>query len=192
MMMPRIGNILSLVAGATVAMTATATEAPAGESKDTASRFSFEMPDGSALPLSQFSGKPVLVVNTATKCGFSKQIAGLQELHERYAARGLVVIAVPSNDFGNQEPLQSSEIAGFCEAKYGAKYLMTAKTQVKGTQAHPFYRWAAETLGSAARPYWNFHKYLIGPDGSIVAWFSTPTKPTSAKIVRAIEAQLGS
>lgn len=190
--MPRIGNILSLVAGATVAMTANATEVSADQGNGSALQFSFEMPDGSALPLNQFSGRPVLVVNTATKCGFSKQISGLQELHEKYAERGLVVIAVPSNDFGNQEPLESSEIAGFCEAKYGAKYLMTAKTQVKGKLAHPFYKWAAETLGSAARPYWNFHKYLIGPDGSIVAWFSTPTKPTSTKIIRAIEAQLGS
>jgi len=190
--MPRIGNILSLVAGATAAITASSTEIPADQGDGKASQFSFEMPDGSALPLSQFSGKPVLVVNTATKCGFSKQIAGLQELHERYAARGLVVIAVPSNDFGNQEPLESSEIAGFCEAKYGATYLITAKTQVKGKLAHPFYRWAAETLGTAARPYWNFHKYLIGPDGSIVAWFSTPTKPTSSKIIRAIEAELQS
>lgn len=190
--MPRIGNILSIVAGATVAMTANATEVPADQGNGSALRFSFEMPDGSALPLSEFSGKLVLVVNTATKCGFSKQIAGLQELHERYSSRGLVVIAVPSNDFGNQEPLKDSEITGFCQAKYGATYLMTAKTSVKGKLAHPFYRWAAETLGSATRPYWNFHKYLIGPDGSIVAWFSTPTKPTSSKIVRAIEAQLGS
>ncbi|WP_434051760.1 MAG: glutathione peroxidase [Roseibium sp.] len=190
--MPRIGNILSLVAGATVAMTASATQSPAGQARQGAQQFSFEMPDGSPLPLDQFSGKPVLVVNTATKCGFSKQIAGLQELHERYHSRGLVVIAVPSNDFGNQEPLNDSEIAGFCEAKYGAKYLMTAKTQVKGTLAHPFYKWAAETLGPAARPYWNFHKYLIGPDGSLVAWFSTPTKPTSSKIISAIEKQLGS
>lgn len=190
--MPRIGNILSLVAGATVAMSASMSQVPAGQARDSALQFSFDMPDGSQLPLEQFAGKTVLVVNTATKCGFSKQLAGLQELHERYSESGLVVLAVPSNDFGNQEPLESSEIAGFCEAKYGAKYLMTAKTSVKGELAHPFYAWAAATLGSAARPYWNFHKYLIGPDGSIVAWFSTPTKPTSSKIVRAIEAQLGS
>lgn len=190
--MPRIGNILSLVAGATVAMSASMSQVPARQAGDSALQFSFDMPDGSQLPLEQFAGKTVLVVNTATKCGFSKQLAGLQELHERYSDNGLVVIAVPSNDFGNQEPLKDGEIAGFCEAKYGAKYLMTAKTSVKGKLAHPFYAWAAETLGSAARPYWNFHKYLIGPDGSIVAWFSTPTKPTSSKIVRAIEAQLGS
>ena len=191
-MMPRIGNFLSLVAGATVAMSASMSPTPAGQARESALRFSFEMPDGSQLPLEQFAGKTVLVVNTATKCGFSKQLAGLQELHERYSANGLVVIAVPSNDFGNQEPLKDGEIAGFCEAKYGATYRMTAKTSVKGKLAHPFYAWAAETLGPAARPYWNFHKYLIGPDGSIVAWFSTPTKPTAPNIVRAIEAQLGS
>ncbi|MET1415716.1 glutathione peroxidase [Roseibium sp. HPY-6] len=188
--MPRTGFTLGLFVGATLALTASLTEVSAKQSKGKALQFSFEMADGSALPLNQFSGKPILVVNTATKCGFSKQLAGLQELHETYAARGLVVIAVPSNDFGNQEPLKDSEIAGFCEAKYGARYLMTAKTQVKGKSAHPFYRWAAETLGPAARPYWNFHKYLVGSDGSIIAWFSTPTKPTSPIIIKAIDAEL--
>ena len=152
--------------------------------------FSFEMPHGNPLTLKEFEGKAVLVVNTATECGFSGQLSGLQQLQETYGDKGLVVLGVPSNDFGGQEPRDDGEIAKFCEARYGATFPMTTKTSVKGRNAHPFYQWAAETLGPAARPYWNFHKYLIGPDGSIVAWFATPTAPTSNRITSEIETVL--
>lgn len=156
----------------------------------TAHDFSFEMPYGEPLDLKDLSGKVVLVVNTATECGFSDQLAGLQQLHETYAPRGLVVLGVPSNDFGGQEPRKDGDIAKFCEATYGTEFTLTAKTPVKGKAAHPFYRWAADELGFAARPYWNFHKYLIGPDGRIVAWFATPTRPVSPKVTAEIERQL--
>jgi glutathione peroxidase len=156
----------------------------------TAHDFVFQTPSGSDLPLSDYKGKLVLVVNTATACGYSGQIGDLQELWQLFADQGLIVLGVPSNDFGGQEPRSDGEIAGFCEARYGARFPMTIKTHVKGPDAHPFYRWASDTLGVAARPYWNFHKYLVGPDGQIIDWFSTPTKPTSRKVVMAIETQL--
>lgn len=156
----------------------------------TAHDFVFQTPSGSDLPLSEFAGKLVLVVNTATACGYSGQIGDLQTLWQQYADQGLIVLGVPSNDFGGQEPRSNDEIAGYCEARYGARFPMTVKTHVKGPDAHPFYKWASDTLGVAARPYWNFHKYLVGPDGRIVEWFSTPTKPTSRKVTAAIEGHL--
>lgn len=181
--MIRIAAFLLLLAGSLGSA-----EADAGNTANrTAHDFSFEMPHGDPLALKDFRGKAVLIVNTATECGFSGQLSGLQQLHEIYADRGLVVLGVPSNDFGGQEPRQDGEIAKFCAAKYGAAFPLTAKTSVKGKAAHPFYQWAADTLGTAARPYWNFHKYLIGPDGRIVAWFATPTSPTSTKVTREIE-----
>jgi len=189
--MSRIGSVLGMFVGAAALVSTGASDGAASNNLQTnAHAFVFDLPDGSELPLKQFAGKPVLVVNTATECGFSGQFAELQELHERYAARGLVVLAVPSNDFGGQEPRKDGEIAGYCEAKYGAQFLMTAKTGVKGKNAHPFYRWAKDSLGPMARPYWNFHKYIVGPDGSIVAWFSTPTSPTLNRIINEIEKQL--
>lgn len=152
--------------------------------------FTFDMPYGAPLALKDFAGKAVLVVNTATECGFSGQLAGLQQLHETYGAKGLVVLGVPSNDFGGQEPRADGEIAKFCEAKYGAEFPLTAKTSVRGKKAHPFYLWAAETLGPAARPNWNFHKYLIGPDGRLAAWFPTPVPPTAPAVTGEIETLL--
>jgi len=156
----------------------------------TAYDFTFDMPYGAPLALKDFAGKAVLVVNTATECGFSGQLAGLQQLHESYGEKGLVVIGVPSNDFDGQEPRADGEIARYCEAKYGAEFLLTAKTSVRGKEAHPFYRWAAETLGPAARPNWNFHKYLIGPEGRIAAWFPTPVPPNAPAVTGEIEALL--
>ncbi|WP_209016095.1 glutathione peroxidase [Roseibium sp. RKSG952] len=160
------------------------------QSTSSAHDFVFEMPNGETLDLGSLSGKALLIVNTATECGFTGQIGGLQELHDRYGDKGLVVIGVPSNDFGGQEPRSDDEIAAFCEARFGASYIMTAKTHVKGAQAHPFYKWAVSELGVVARPYWNFHKYLISPEGGIAAWFSTPTKPMAPKVTRRIESLL--
>ncbi|WP_298962222.1 glutathione peroxidase [uncultured Roseibium sp.] len=154
--------------------------------------FTFEMAFGEPLSLKEFAGKTVLIVNTATECGFSGQLSGLQELHERYEGQGLVVLGVPSNDFGGQEPRTNDEIATHCEAEYGATFTMTAKTAVKGEHAHPFYQWAAKELGVTARPYWNFHKYLIDSNGKLVAWFATPTAPTSGKLTSEIERLLTS
>ncbi|WP_417668026.1 glutathione peroxidase [Roseibium sp.] len=152
--------------------------------------FTFETPYGDPLPLAEFKGRPILIVNTATECGFKNQLADLQKLHEQFEALGLVILGVPSNDFGGQEPVSNKDMQGFCEARFGTQFPLTAKTSVKGANAHPFYAWATETLGPAARPYWNFHKYLVGPDGNIADWFSTPTRPTAPKVINAVERQL--
>lgn len=152
--------------------------------------FEFVAIEGDRLPLSKFAGRPVLVVNTASQCGFTNQYAGLAEIWAKYRDRGLVVLATPSNDFGGQEPGSEAEIKEFCEVNYGIDFPMTGKVRVKGTDAHPFYKWAAAQFGPLAKPRWNFHKYLISPDGELVKWFSTVTPPTADKVVRAIEAQL--
>ncbi len=166
------------------------TPALSAESAKSAHDFAFTSIEGGSLPLSSFEGKVVLVVNTASRCGFTPQYSDLQAVWERYRDRGLVVLGVPSNDFGGQEPGSEAEIKQFCEVNFDVDFPMTAKVHVKGKEAHPFYHWAAVELGPVAKPRWNFHKYLIGPDGRLVDWFSTPTAPTSAKVTRAIEAQL--
>ncbi|MEE2693959.1 MAG: glutathione peroxidase [Pseudomonadota bacterium] len=162
----------------------------AEEQQESAHDFAFVSIDGEPLPLSMFSGKAVLIVNTASFCGFTKQYAKLQTLHERYAAKGLVVLGVPSNDFGGQEPGKSDEIKSFCEVNYGINFPLTEKVRVKGEDVHPFYAWAAEELGFVARPRWNFHKYLVNRNGELVTWFSSPTSPLSSKVLIAIERAL--
>lgn len=165
--------------------------APAhAEPAGSAHAFTFTSIEGEALPLSRFAGQTVLVVNTASQCGFTHQYAGLQDLWRRYRDRGLVVLGVPSNDFGGQEPGTEAEIKTFCEVNFDVDFPMTAKVQVTGEGAHPFYRWAADQFGVMAKPRWNFHKYLIGPDGRAVDWFSTATAPTADTVIQAIEAQL--
>lgn len=159
-------------------------------SKQTAHSFEFNSIEGAPLLMKSFNGKIVLLVNTASQCGFTSQYEGLQVLWERYRDRGLIVLGVPSNDFGNQEPGKEKEIKKFCKVNFNINFPMTSKVHVKGDSAHPIYRWAANELGSIAKPRWNFHKYLISPSGQLVDWFSTPTSPSSKRIIRAIEAQL--
>lgn len=149
--------------------------------------FSFQAIDGGELPLAQFKGKAVMVVNTASKCGFTPQYQQLEELSRRYRDKGLVVLGVPCNDFGGQEPGSESEIQQFCDLNFGVDFPLTAKAKVTGADAHPFYLWARKQVGFLGSPKWNFHKYLIAPDGSLADWFSTPTKPDSAKIIKAVE-----
>ena len=154
--------------------------------------FSFTDIDGEELSLSSFAGKAVLLVNTASRCGFTPQYDDLQAVWERYRGRGLVVLGVPSNDFGGQEPGSEAEIKEFCEVNFAVDFPLTAKTNVRGSEAHPFYRWAETELGDAAAPRWNFHKYLVAPDGRLVAWFPTRTPPTDTTVTQAIEAALAS
>jgi len=164
--------------------------AAAADTKTSAYDFSFTAIEGGPLPLSRYKGKVVLLVNTASECGFTPQYTDLQAVWERYRDRGLVVLGVPSNDFGGQEPGSEAEIKQFCEVNFSVDFPLTGKEHVVGDDAHPFYRWAADKLGFAAKPRWNFHKYLIGPDGELADWFSTVTKPTAPKVTQAIEAQL--
>jgi len=167
-------------------------QATAPEIAVTAHDFAFTAIEGGALPLKAFEGKLVLLVNTASRCGFTHQYAGLQTLWQDYRDRGLVVLGVPSNDFGAQEPGTEAEIKTFCEVNFAVNFPMTAKVGVKGDGAHPFYRWAVATLGPAAAPRWNFHKYLIGRDGALIDWFATASAPGSDEVRHAIEAALAS
>jgi len=146
--------------------------------------------DGARLPLADFKGKAVLIVNTASECGFTPQYADLQRLWEQYRDRNLVVLGVPSNDFGAQEPGDEGAIAAFCSERYAVDFPMTQKVAVIGANAHPFYRWIAESIGEDAAPRWNFHKYLVGGDGELVAMWPSKVEPQSTTVTDAIEAAL--
>lgn len=149
--------------------------------------FKFKGIDGGDLALSNYQGRPVLVVNTASECGFTPQYADLQELWRRYRDRGLMVLGVPSNDFGAQEPASEPEIKTFCEARFQVDFPLTAKQKVIGGDAHPFYRWVVEEFGETAAPRWNFHKYLIGPDGELSNLWPSKVGPLDPEVVRAVE-----
>lgn len=160
----------------------TAADEPAG-----AHAFSFTSIEGEPLPLSVFGGAPLLVVNTASMCGFTHQYAALQRLWETYRTRGFVVLGVPSNDFGGQEPGSNREIKTFCEVNFDVDFPLTEKVQVTGARSHPLFAWLRQELGEGAGPRWNFHKYLIAPDGRAVAAWPSSTDPQSAAIRAEIE-----
>jgi glutathione peroxidase len=147
---------------------------------------------GGQINLADYSGKVVLVVNTASKCGFTGQYKGLEALYKARQNDGLVIIGVPSNEFGGQEPGSADEIASFCELNYGVTFPMAAKTKVKGADAHPFYKNAVATLGPSAQPAWNFHKVLVGKDGRPIAAFASGVTPDAQELTRAIDAALAS
>ncbi len=153
-------------------------------------QFEFAALDGGKLPLAAWRGHPVLVVNTASYCGYTPQYRDLEALWQRYRAQGVVVLGVPSNDFGAQEPGTAAEIKQFCETSYQVDFPLTAKVRVVGAAAHPFYRWAAAALGEAGAPRWNFHKYLIGPDGQLAGTWPSQVRPTDAAITGEIDRAL--
>jgi glutathione peroxidase len=185
-----IMNVVRSLLGVAALSAATAVAAPGGAAAGDAYGFTFTSIEGKPMPLDAFKGKALLVVNTASRCGFTKQYEDLQVVWERYRDRGLVVIGVPSNDFGAQEPGGESDIKEFCEVNFGIDFPMTAKVSVTGANAHPFYAWAGQHLGFGAKPRWNFHKYLVDSNGRLVDWFSTMTPPSSPRVVQAIEAAL--
>lgn len=156
---------------------------------DTAHSFSFAGIGGEAIDLADFAGRPILVVNTASRCGFTNQYEGMQRLWDRYRDRGLVVLGVPSNDF-RQELATNGAVAEFCETTFGIDFPMTGITAVTGGTAHPFYRWAADQVGPLGQVRWNFHKFLIDGEGRLAEWFSTMTAPDSRKVAQAVEATL--
>lgn len=142
------------------------------------------------MPLSDYKGKVLLIVNTASHCGFTKQYAALESIYKEYQAQGLVIIGVPSNDFGEQEPGNDQEIANFCKINFGVTFPMTSKEIVTGNNAHPFYLWAKQTLGFGTAPKWNFHKYLVNREGKLIDYFNSTTAPDSPRVKKAIEAAL--
>lgn len=160
-----------------------------GMSRATAFGFSFKALDGGDIKLAEYNGRPILVVNTASLCGYTPQYTGLEALWTRYRNRGLLVLGVPSNDFGGQEPGGPSDIHATAH-QHGATFPLTEKVSVKGNDAHPFYRWAALQRPTEL-PRWNFHKYLVGRDGTLAAAFPSAVEPTDTRVIVAIERELG-
>ena len=161
-----------------------------GATARSAHDFEFTSIDGEPLRLESFRGRAVLVVNTASLCGFTYQYEALQALWDGLRERGLVVLGVPSNDFGGQEPGSESEIKEFCEVNFDVDFPLTEKQTVRGEDAHPFFRYIVEILGEKAAPRWNFHKYLVSPEGELVGAWPSRTEPGAPEVVRAIEAVL--
>ena len=146
----------------------------------------FDAIDGGAIALADYAGKAVLIVNTASECGYTPQYADMQALWARYRDKGLVVLGVPSNDFGAQEPGGEADIRAFCAANYGVDFPMTAKQTVVGGDAHAFYRWIVGEIGEGAAPKWNFHKYLVGPDGELAGVWPSDVGPLDDEITGTI------
>jgi glutathione peroxidase len=185
--MERVGMVrrriwlAAIAMGILVAGPAMADDAPGAHA------FSFTSIDGSPMPLDGFAGRPVLVVNTASMCGFTYQYTALQRLWDRYRDRGLVVLGVPSNDFGGQEPGSAAEIKTFCEVNFAVDFPLAEKVHVKGEAAHPLFAWLRQELGPQAAPRWNFHKYLIAPDGRVVDAWPSSVEPDAPAITAAVE-----
>ena len=155
--------------------------------------FEAQQIDGTLVPLSRYRGKPLLIVNTASACGFTPQFGGLEALHKTYAERGLVVLGFPCNQFGAQDPGSNAEIGAFCERNYGVSFPMMAKVDVNGAGAHPLYQWltkeAPGVLGTTGIK-WNFTKFLVGKDGEVIKRYAPTDKPES--LGKDIEKALGS
>lgn len=184
--------VLIAVGGAVVhtKMSVPATPPLADAGRLSAWNFKLTAIDGEPLPMSKFKGEVVLLVNSASMCGYTPQYDGLQKLHLQYRPKGFTVLAVPSGDFLGQEYGSNKEISSFCQTKFGIKFPMAEKEHVVGPEAIPIYRWAAARLGSENTPRWNFHKYLIGRDGQLITAFGTKIEPTDPAVRTAIEAAL--
>tara|TARA_B100001057_G_scaffold477871_1_gene547662 strand:- start:829 stop:1443 length:615 start_codon:yes stop_codon:yes gene_type:complete len=156
----------------------------------TAHDFSFTAIDGADLRLADYRGKVILLVNTASMCGFTGQYDGLQSLWLEYRDRGLIVLGVPSDDFGGQELDTAEQVKSFCTLNYGIDFPLTDIAVVKGPNAHPYYKWIADEHGSLAVPRWNFHKHIIDANGKLLDWFASSTSPKSNRLRKAIETAL--
>jgi glutathione peroxidase len=174
---------------AAAALTAAFAPAAAGTATPGAAAgpFVFRSLTGETLALDDWRGRPVLVVNTASMCGFTGQLEDMQALYDRFRDRGLVVLAVPSGDF-NQEFRSDAEVAAFCEVNFALDFPMASLTRLRGPGAHPFYAWLAAEHG--IRPRWNFHKVLLGRDGQVLGSWGSMVRPTARPIVAAVEAAL--
>ncbi len=151
--------------------------------------FKIKSISGEVINLNDYRGKPVLVVNTASYCGFTKQYEDMQELWEKYKDKGLIVLGIPSNSF-NQEKKNNSEVKEFCKVNFNINFPLTEITNVKGDNAHEIYKWAKDNYGKSAVPKWNFYKILINKDGKIEDTYASLTNPTSKKIINKIESLL--
>jgi len=164
--------------------------APQEARAKTAYDFKLTAIDGAPMPMSKFKGEVVLLVNTASFCGNTPQFKALQSVFKTYQAKGFTIVGVPSGDFKNQEYGTNAEIAGYCKGTFGVKFPMAEKAHVVGPESIPLYKWAAGVLGPENGPTWNFHKYLIGRDGRLIAAFNNRMQPDDPSITKAIEAAL--
>ena len=165
--------------------------ASAGESRMSAHQFAFtSIDEEETIELSSLAGKAVLVVNTASFCGFTRQYGGLETLWRTYRDKGLVVLGVPSNDFGGQEPHSETKIKEFCQGAFNVTFPLTKKYRVKGTDAHKFYRWVADSTAGEGSPRWNFHKVLLDGKGNLARWFPSSVAPESPLVKTAVERAL--
>ena len=151
--------------------------------------FSIESISGEDIVLADYKDKVVLLVNTASQCGFTPQYAGLQKIYDRYKDDGFVVLGVPSDDF-NQELSNDDDVKKFCEIRYGVNFPLTSIQKIKGDSAHPLYKWISGNTSVIGQPRWNFHKYLISKEGQILNWFSSMTSPTSEGLLKQVEQAL--
>jgi len=151
--------------------------------------FSIESISGGDISLADYKNKVVLLVNTASQCGFTPQYAGLQKIYDRYKDDGFVVLGVPSDDF-NQELSSDDDVKKFCEIRYGVNFPLTSIQKIKGDSAHPLYKWISGNTSVIGQPRWNFHKYLISKDGQVINWFSSMTSPTSDGLLKQVEQAL--
>ncbi len=151
--------------------------------------FSIESISGGDISLSDYKNKVVLLVNTASQCGFTPQYAGLQKIYDRYKDDGFVVLGVPSDDF-NQELSSDDDVKKFCEIRYGVNFPLTSIQKIKGDSAHPLYKWISGNTSVIGQPRWNFHKYLISKEGQVLNWFSSMTSPTSDGLLKQVEQAL--
>tara|TARA_B100001057_G_C22853803_1_gene951986 strand:- start:1532 stop:2047 length:516 start_codon:yes stop_codon:yes gene_type:complete len=151
--------------------------------------FNFQGIDGNKIDLNEYKNKVIVIVNVASRCGFTNQYKDLQNLWTKYNDRNLVVIGVPTNNF-KQEPGSNKDIKDFCETNFNINFPLTEKINVIGTQAHPFFKWAKKNHGNSAVPKWNFHKIIIGKNGKIVDTFASITKPSSKRFINLIESQI--
>ena len=151
--------------------------------------FSIESISGGDISLSDYKNKVVLLVYTASQCGFTPQYAGLQKIYDRYKDDGFVVLGVPSDDF-NQELSSDDDVKKFCEIRYGVNFPLTSIQKIKGDSAHPLYKWISGNTSVIGQPRWNFHKYLISKEGQILNWFSSMTSPTSDGLLKQVEQAL--
>jgi glutathione peroxidase len=158
-------------------------------SNNTKTLFDFKISsiNGDEINFSNFKGKTLLLVNVASKCGFTKQYSDLQNLYDNYKDKGLIVIGIPSNQFGGQEPSSNLEIKKFCETNFNITFPMTSKYDVKGDNAHPIYLWAKKSYGKSTVPKWNFHKILINKEGKVEDTYASFTNPMAKKIIKKIE-----
>lgn len=185
-----IGLGMPVAAMAKIQAPTPAAEKPA---EQTAFDFTFFDIDGNEMPLKNFKGKVLLIVNTASGCGFAGQFKDLQKLADTYGEQGLVVIGVPSNDFGGQEPLDGADIKKAVQGDYGVTFTLTQKSAVSGATPHPFYTWAGQQNAGgilSSKPRWNFHKYLISRDGKVAASVAATTNPSDKGFIKAIETAL--